>query len=264
MPLSTLHTVQSVTQNNAQVAGWTNFGNLNSNMFVKIQDTEYGDMVIGRLVSYSLSNESTWENKFEGMDEDSKQPFLAGVIQSGELAESLGWEALGKLKGKTLITEAQSQQIWTGIQTLNISIEIEFKAFADAYSEVELPIAMLYKMQSPILSGSKVESAKTALNNTLATKDVNESSSGILGDIPKEISLDFLNKRFNSLYVLESISEDVDHIKIDKSGNRIYQRVSLQFGSVKGITKDKIQIDGDYRKNPAIKTVDMDSIIKSF
>ena len=243
-PLSKINTVLSLVGGGGQAVGWTNFGSLSPHLFVKIQDTEYQDMVIGRLVSYSISNESTWENKFEGLDEDSKQPFWAGLIQAGDFASTVGWEGLEKLKGKTLVTEAQSQQIWTGIQPLNVSMEVEFKAFHDAYTEVELPIQYLFRMQSPVLSKSKPEAIKKVLDDAKAKERITDELNGILGDTPKAISIDFLNKRFNEMYVLESMSVDVDSIKVDKLGNKIQQTVSLQFGSVKGITREKVLVDG--------------------
>ena len=251
-PISTLNTITSMIGGNGNGVGWTNFGSLSPHHFATITETNGGDMVIGRIISYSISNENNWENTFEGMDEDSKNPFMAGIIQSGDLANTMGWEALQKLQGKTLVTEAQSVQIWRGIQPQSISLELEFKAFSSAYSEVELPIQYLTRMQAPRLSTSKVEALAKTKDDVIALKNAKNEAErstilgklkGVLGDVPSFVTVDFLGKRFEVDYVIESVSEDVDAVRVDADGNRIRQVVNLTLGSKSGVVKDKIKVN---------------------
>jgi len=251
-PISELNTVVSLLGAKGNAVGWTNTGSLSPHLFATITDTESMDMVTGRIKSYSVSNENTWENVFEGMDADSMNPYLSGVIQSGDLSKTVGWESLQALQGKTLVTEAQSLQIWRGIQPQSISLELEFKAFHDAYKEVELPIQYLTKMQAPSLSQNKVamlEEAKDKALEKLGLKTKEEAEAllgkrdGILGDVPSFVTVDFLGKRFSVDYVIESISEDIDIVRVDANGNRVKQVVNITLGSRSGVVKDRVRMN---------------------
>ena len=80
--------------------------------------------------------------------------------------------------------------------------------------------------------------------NLFSDKDTlsSEEESKIVGEIPFDIVLDRMNTRFNSTYVLESISEDQDKVHIDSRGNRIRQEVSLSFKSKRAMTRNATDI----------------------
>ena len=103
--------------------GWQQDRGLNPNLFVILQDKVSGTSVRARIISYSVSNQAEWANKFEGTDGDSQFSMTSAILQNGEFAKELDSEMAMQLAGKTLITKAQSTQIWTGLQPQSISFE---------------------------------------------------------------------------------------------------------------------------------------------
>ncbi len=232
--------------------GWQQERGLNPNLFVTLQDKVSGVSVRGRIISYSVSNQAEWANKFEGSDADSKLPISTAILQSGAFAKEL--EFLQDLEGRTMITKAQSIQVWTGLQPQNISLEIEFRAFNDPVSEVEAPIQELVKMMSPVLKDTTYDSAKKWLEGSKKEGTSKEQSNPKLdaegdftGIVPSKIAVSLFGKRFNATYRIESMDESVDEMKIDGAGNRIYQVVSLTLGSSVGITKSDIKSPSAFR-----------------
>lgn len=227
--------------------GWQNERGLNPNLFVTLQDKVSGVSVRGRIISYSISNQADWANKFEGSDGDSKLPILSAILQSGAYSDSV--DALKAFENRTLITKAQSVQVWTGIQPQNISMEIEFRAFSDPLTEVEEPIQELTRMMSPVLNDNSIETAKRIAESSkpngdkkLTQEDLNKKvEESSLGRVPSKIAVSLFSKRFNATYRIESMDESVDEMKIDGAGNRVYQVVSLTLGSSVGITKQDIK-----------------------
>ncbi|NOR58058.1 MAG: hypothetical protein GQ474_05995 [Sulfurimonas sp.] len=238
------------------VLGWqqSDIGELNDALFVTLQDKKTNVTVKGRVISYSVSNQSEWANKFEGSDADSKAPRLSAILQSGVYSDHSG--RLGALEGKTLINKAQTVQVWTGMQPQEISLEIEFRAFRNASQEVEQPIQALLKMMSPQLNDNVISATKALFSDlsldgvlsTFSSSDEKantiakglEGSADKLGVIPSAIAISLFNKRFSTSYRLESLNENVDEIKVDRQGNRVYQVVSLSLGSTTGIMKSDI------------------------
>jgi len=227
------------------ICGWTNKSELNAHLFVTIQDTKTFDAVRGRVASHSFSNEANWESKFEDMNGDNKSMGIAALTQQEQLNAIFKTEAFNFLAGKTLITKAQSTQVWAGNAPLTLSIEVEFRAFNDAYNEVELPIAKLFKMQSPELHGN-IGDALRALQtdkkaDANAVKPTALGAVSALGTVPNAIDVSIGNKAFRSLYRLESVSVSEDERKIDKAGNRLEATVSLEFGSYAGLNKSDVK-----------------------
>lgn len=224
--------------------GWQSERGLNPNLFVTLQDKVSGVSVRARIISYSVSNQAEWENKFEGTDGDSQYGKTTALLQNGSLADETGSETLKKLEGKTLITKAQSIQVWTGLQPQNITLELEFRAFNDAKTEVESPIQELTKMMSPVLNDNILHAVKSTTDKTKANtaEDTEQTQDGsLLGTVPAKIAVSLFSKRFNATYRIESMDESIDEMRIDGAGNRVYQVVSLTLGSSVGLTKPDIQ-----------------------
>ena len=245
-PVSLQNTVTSF----GEALGWQQERGLNPNLFVILQDKVSGTSVRARIISYSVSNQAEWANKFEGTDGDSQFSTTSAILQSGEFAESIGSEMLARFAGKTLITKAQSIQVWTGLQPQSISLELEFRAFSDPIYEVEAPIQELTRMMSPTLNDNVLDSVKKVLekNKGMATSkgttqgDINKATEGkVLGIVPSKIAVSLFKKRFNGTYRIESMEESIDQVRVDSNGNRIYQIVSLTLGSSEGITKNDVK-----------------------
>lgn len=257
--------------------GWQeqHIGELNRNLFVVIQDKKESVSVRGRIVSYSVSNSAEWQNKFEGQDADGRYPMLAAIAQSGIWSDKL--QMIDALQGRTLISSAQSIQVWTGLMPQEVSLEIEFRAFSNALLEVERPIQALLRMQAPILNKTFIDSAQKAIDNlnsdagavdkfvkegTKEEKTTGETQKRdtVLGYTPNKISIDFLGKRFNNIdYRIENVTEAVDGLNIDRNGNRVHQIVSMTFGSSIGIMKDDVNTGS---VNNLLKT--FDDILSTF
>jgi len=216
--------------------GWQShhISGLNPSLFAIISG-KGGEPVRGRIVSRSSTLNNNWASKFEGTDADSKSPTIAGILQSGVWADSVS--ALKALEGKTLVTKAQTLQIWTGLQAQTLSLELEFVAMSNPMLEVEQPIRQLEYWASPKLHKTSLETAKVALDSIRAG---GKASSDVFGDIPDTINVDFMSKRYNAIYVIDEISQQEDKILIDKSGNRVKMTVSLSLKSKEGITKTDI------------------------
>ncbi|MDQ7982236.1 hypothetical protein QYH69_33985 [Paraburkholderia sp. SARCC-3016] len=107
-----------------------------------------------------------WQSPFEATSPDTKAPALAAMLQSGALATVLSdltsaatgtkptaaqnnqppstvQDALASLKGRTGITKLNSTQIFTGMAPIRFTFNIHFRAIADSYTEVELPVNQL-------------------------------------------------------------------------------------------------------------------------
>ena len=230
---------------NGSIVGWTENSEISSHYFVIFQDTKTLTSVRARIIDYSISGDSQWESKFENSNGDNRSMGIAGLTQQGQLGEIFKTDALNFLKGKTLITKAQSTQVWAGDSPMEVSIEVEFFAFRDAYKEVELPILKLMKMKSPELHGNIGDTLRSI---TASKKSASDGVKGAvtnavstLGDVPNAIDIDFMGRNYRGAYRLESISVSSDELRLDKNGNRIQATVSLQFGSFAAISKSDIK-----------------------
>lgn len=227
------------------VIGEAGNAGLNENLFITLQDKENGTSVKARIISYSISNQADWVNKFEGMDGDSKVPLMSALLQGGAYSKDI--EVLKELTAKTLITKAQSIQVWTGLQPQSISLELEFKATVDPVLEVEQPIQKLVRMMSPALKDTSIDTIDAVFSSVKALLASGANAQSVktavapLGDVPSDIAITFFRKRFNSTYRIEGLEESVDEVRIDAVGNRIYQIVSLTLGSTTGIMKSDVE-----------------------
>jgi len=215
--------------------GWQtkHISGLSPSLFAVINNT-----VRGRIVNRGSTLSSNWSNKFEGTDADSQSPTIAGVLQSGVWADA--HPALGALKGKTLVTKAQTLQVWTGLQAQTLDLELEFQAFDNPKLEVEEPIRQLELWASPKLHKTSLETAKVALDAIMASGSMGDTSPSVFGDIPDFVDVDFMGKRYNAVYVIDSIAQQEDTIMVDKNGDRIKMNISLSLKSKEGVTKADI------------------------
>jgi len=215
--------------------GWQSkhISGLSPSLFVIISAS--GESVRAKIVSRGSTLTNNWANKFEGTDADSKSPTIAGILQSGVWADNIS--ALKALEGKTLVTKAQTLQVWTGLQAQTLNLELEFIAMDNAKLEVEQAIRQLEYWASPKLHENTIETAKVALD---AVRAGAKASSSVFGDIPNFVTVDFMSKRYNAIYVIDDITQQEDKIMVDKNGNRIKMTVSVTLKSKEGITKADI------------------------
>lgn len=240
------------------IFGWqaSNIGSLHRDLFVEFRALdESSDFLIGvrgRILSVSESLTNNWDSRMEDTNLDNRlssaSAGLQAGLQSGELADATGevspelGESLSIFKGKTLITKASTQQIWTGSPPQQIDIEIEFKAISNSYMEVTGAYSALMRMATPMLKDSLVKSAKEALDKYQADKNAVDAAKSLLGEIPPDISVSIQGKHYGTTYKIDSISTQTeDKVMIDNTGNHVYRKVSVSLSSKKILTRDEIK-----------------------
>ena len=223
------------------VYGWQDedVQGLDSNLFVLFSSPNDNEDVFvrGLILNKNKSQNNNYANKFEGTDADSKSPTIAGILQSGVWSNEIN--GLKELEGKTLITKAQTVQIFTGIEPISLDLEIEFIAQRDTFLEVENAIKQLEHWASPRLKNNSFETLKQTYDKIIKGTLVADYKE-ILGDIPNEVNVSFMQKRYNTTFIIESISESEEKIMLHKSGGRIRQKISLSLKSRTGITKNDL------------------------
>ena len=178
-----------------------------------------GVRVVGRVVSSSISATANQESALEGMGAESSFSATAALAQSGSFADITQGQVGNVLTGQTIIGVNESLQVWRGEEPISPSIVLDFTAFSSTAKEVEVPIQLLHMFKSPNLGQGVLQSVSNIASGA--------SNSNVLGDVPFDVDVSIFNKRFNASYVLESVNEDEDEIRRDKTGGRLSQQVSL-------------------------------------
>lgn len=208
---------------------------LSDGLFILMQSPlDLDNAVRARIVSMSQSLSNNYSNVFEGSGADQKHSSIAGVLQGGIWANE--FESLKKFENRTLITKAQSLQIWGGFASQSISLTLEFIALQDPRVEVEGAIATLERWASPQLNDSFVDTAKKALENLMSSDTVDDS---VFGYTPSPITLNFLSKRYNSQYVITGVEQSQERMVINQNHLRLEQTVSLSLSSRTGLSRDQ-------------------------
>lgn len=174
----------------------------------KIGDQEV--TVVGYLTEECrLSLRSLWESPFEGDSVGN-----AGVIDKGASIVQVQTERTSK-------TQWNSQQVWSGIEPPEVTIQALFLAYTDAHREVDLPIKYLMQMESPEL-----------LNKLpVSTKQVG-------GRVPSDAMFNIGRKFISSMRISE-VSFDLNAPKT-KLGNYAYSVVSITAAPKQMINKSNI------------------------
>lgn len=161
----------------------SDWGGLSQNLRAKFIAVDYdGNPIAGEpeviapfMEGATLSIQANWQSPFENMGPDSKAPALVALVQSGALlplarresgaAEQLeggllsgvatqllinSESALTGLRGRTGITKINSTQIFNGMPPIKIAGSLLFRAWRDAYREVELPLRKFQSWSVPI------------------------------------------------------------------------------------------------------------------
>lgn len=234
-----------------QIYGWDiNSTGFNKSLFAIIKPSGYNDnlpedlkdvMIVGKIISDDESLSVSWESALEGNSVDSNLSTTSALMQTGMFSRlfNIG----GEYEGKTFISEYESIQVFRGTEPLTLNITLEFVAINDAYKEVELPIQYLYKMATPQLKEGITESVISVAKDLFTKKENLQSISKYFGEVPNMVTLDYLGRRFDSKYVLESISTSRDEMKLTKEGYSIKREVNLSFKSLKAINRDEIKVN---------------------
>lgn len=204
------------------------------------------------LLEANMEATLNWQSPFEQASPDTKAPFITAMLQSGALIPTVqgiiggaaGEEAdrlsgieetLRDLEGKTGITKLNSTQIFTGMPPLKITLTLLFRAYADAYEEVERPLQQLWQWALPqhLAKDSIIERAKTG------------SVISILfpSEVPQVIGFQYKRRTIFPM-VIESIGEPMDSpIAIDGYYARV--KVPMVLATLTAIDKRDMSIFTD-------------------
>lgn len=205
--------------------------------------TENSPEVIAPIIEGgSFSMQMNWQSPFENMGPESKAPALTALIQSGALlplqdragestkvvgnvapqlqraidsvgsgTDSFGitgtQSSLRDLRGVSGVTKINSTQIFSGMAPAKFSMTLLFRAWRDAYKEVEEPLRQLQKWAVPIdlaEQGAIVGNLSGEFGN-LALLDISRL---LPSRAPTLIAMRYGNTTFQKL-VIESIEEPI-------------------------------------------------------
>jgi len=233
-----------------KIYGWDiESSGFNQNLFVTIYPKPKQDSnipipnnlkdihIVGKLVSDDESNNVNWESSLENMNAENKFSTTSALLQTGLYEKAIFGDESKKFAGRTLINKQQSIQVFKGVEPMNLNLTIEFVALRDAYREVELPLQYLYKFQAPILGDGLLNNAISQVKELFSDSKKSETLK-LAGYIPFDLVIDYAGKRFNSVYVLTSVSTSRDKIRVTKDGHTIKRQVSLSFKSKKALERD--------------------------
>lgn len=130
-------------------------------------------------------------------------------------------DTLSSLEGRTTLSKVNSTQIFVSTTPVKISCTLFFRAWANAYSEVEQQIQRLQEWTLP------QKLSKTGVITSLAQKF--ELNSLFPSIIPPFVSLTYGGLTYTPLF-LESVSTPLV-VERDKNGNRLAASVTCSFVS---------------------------------
>lgn len=192
--------------------------------FLKCHITQVVDGVTLTVVGYltescEMALNSIWNSPF---GEDS-------ISSVGHMAKTA--DITQTLSESTAKAAWNSEQVWEGIEPPEVTFQLKFVAYTDAYNEVDKAIMYLMRMASPELNElTPVEDLREAWAN----KDL----ASALGRIPSEAMFNFGRIR-NMPMRISNISFDVNAPKTP-SGNFAYNTVSVTAAPKRAYNRSEI------------------------
>lgn len=226
-----------------------------------IQDSEE---VYAILTEGDLELASQYSSPFENSNPEQRYPTLSGMLQSGDMVDSIGriaggpngvmtamadvtkaggvlaipmagamaavgavvglGEDLRSLEGRSAFTKVNSTQIYTSTQPVRLNCTLFFRAWRNAKTEVDNQVQLLQEWVLP------VELSKSgALENLF-----NPNKNGILNilfpsTMPPFVSLTYGGKTYTPM-LLESVNAPIV-VERDQQGNRLSLSVQCAFVS---------------------------------
>lgn len=248
-----------------------NYGSLDKSLVAVIRRvTKDGKAIHDSEEVYAILTEgdlelaSQYSSPFENSNPEQRYPTLSGMLQSGDMVDSIGriaggpngvmtamadvtkaggalaipmagamaavgavvglGEDLRSLEGRSAFTKVNSTQIYTSTQPVRLSCTLFFRAWRNAKTEVENQVHLLQEWVLP------AELSKTgALENLF-----NPNQKGILNSLfpstmPPFVSLTYGGKKYTPM-LLESVNTPIV-VERDQQGNRLALTVQCAFVS---------------------------------
>ena len=230
---------------------------LNQNLLATIfvcdkEGAPKGGSVSAPLLESNLDIALNWASPFEDTGIQSKMPSLFSLLQSGELqgvvdatttkgsaTNQKASDAVASFVGKTGITKLNSIQTFASMPPFKIQITMIFRAWCDAASEVEEPVAQLLAWALPeklAQDGALVATLK-AIQGDGALMDALLPSKA-----PQMVGLYYKNRLYAPL-VIENIGIPIGS-PITKNGNYIEMSIPLTVCTLNAWDKDDMKSAG--------------------
>lgn len=165
---------------------------------------------------------------------------LSGAV-SGAMASTGMSEFLEAAQGRSTITKLNSRQVYAGHEPLKLNLTLVFRAYADPYKEVEVPVMKLLKFAYPQkMANSYVDSLKE-YNQANSADGVDAKKMAVImfpSEAPQFVSLTYKGKTYAPL-VIESISLNLD----DPSSltGDVFKEVQLSLASLHALDAADIE-----------------------
>lgn len=216
-------------------------GGMRPQIWKKKADSE---TVCAPLTDIELSADLKWESPFDSMNPENKAPTALAALQAGVLADFVqaalpkggasdnlqNW--LGGFQGRTGVTKLNSTQVFLGLNPLKISCTAHFRAWREAFEEVEKPLNQLMSWALP------EELSKDGTLLTRLADDANRSVPEYLvpSKAPSILSLTYKGRTYSPL-VIESIGMPLSS-PINSKGHFVQMSVQMTLTTLNAIDRN--------------------------
>jgi hypothetical protein len=193
------------------------------------------------LTEFNMEHTANWNSPFENTGADQKFSSVSALLQAGALAplmaqlqsllktqgaDASALSSVSSLEGRSSVTKLNSRQIYNGTPPYKLTGTAQFKAFADAYEEVEAPVNQLVAWNLPKM---------LAADGPVLSLLMAGSPSLYPSEVPQIIGMSFAGMQFLPL-VIETCSYPIGGPRTSK-GHLIEAPVQLSIASLSAIDK---------------------------
>ena len=210
---------------------------------------EDGNTIQTVLTDMQISSNTEWQDPFSDAGPETKAPTLTAMLQSGALqpflsaflpdgdVQTKASAMMKEFEGRTGVTKLNSTQVFVGMQPIKISCTAHFRAWSDAFTEVEQPVDQLIEWSLPqFLSreGSIVVRGKEKL---AGDNDKSWAETLMPSRSPSLIALNYKGRTFCPL-VIEGVELPYSG-PITSQGNFVQMAVQLQLSTLAALDRDE-------------------------
>ncbi len=216
-------------------------GGMRPQIWKKKADSE---TVLAPLTDIELSADLKWESPFDSTNPENKAPTALAALQSGMLMDFAqavlpnggvsdklqNW--LSDFQGRTGVTKLNSTQVFLGLMPLKISCTAHFRAWREAFEEVEKPLNQLMAWALP-----EELSKDGSIVARLADKSDRSVAELLMPSLaPSVLSLTYKGRTYSPL-VIESIGMPLSS-PINSKGHFVQMSVQMTLTTLNAIDRN--------------------------
>ena len=216
-------------------------GGMRPQIWKKKADSE---TVLAPLTDIELSADLKWESPFDSANPENKAPTALAALQSGLLMDFAQatlpnggikdsvQSGLSDFQGRTGVTKLNSTQVFLGLNPLKISCTAHFRAWREAFEEVEKPLNQLMSWALP------EELSRDGSIVARLADDKNRSAAEFLlpSKAPSVLSLTYKGRTYSPL-VIESIGMPLSS-PINSKGHFVQMSVQMTLTTLNAIDRN--------------------------